>query len=97
MDTSKLDLHLHEYLIRLLEEGKLLPPKIKGIEDVTERFSVFRSLRRASGTRAINCKISSNFIDFVNRWKKVEGSKGKQVSGHMRQYYAEFSHLVEPF
>ena len=72
MDTSNLDLHLHEHLIRLFEEGKVLPPEIKAIEDVTQMFSVFRSLRRASDTRSINCKVSSNEIGLVNRWTRVE-------------------------
>ena len=96
MDTAKLDSHRHEYLIHIFEEGKVLPPKIKGIEDITERFPVFRSLTRASDTRDINCKVSSNDIGFVNLWKKVEEAKGKKVPGLMRHHYAEFSCLVEP-
>ena len=72
----------------------MFPPEIKGIEDVTERLSVLRSLRRASDARAINSKVSSNDTDVVNRWKRVEGAKGKQVSGPIMQHYSDFPYLI---
>ena len=43
MDTAKLDRHVYECLIRLFDERKVLPPETKGTEDITERFSAFRS------------------------------------------------------
>ena len=97
VETSALDNVLHEYLIRMFEEGKTFPPEIKTVEDITDRFSVFRSLRRASDTRALNQGVSEADIDIVNRWKKVERGKGKKSLGSMRQHYAEFTHLVKPF
>ena len=81
----------------MYEEGVIFHPEIKGTEDITERFSVFRSLRRASDTRALNMKVSETDIDVVNRWKRVEGGKGRKTLGSMRQHYAEFTYLVEPF
>ena len=81
----------------MFEEGTTFLPKIRNVEDITDRFSVFRSLRRASDTRALNQKVAETDIDVVNRWKRVEGGKGRKVLGSMRQHYAEFSHLINPF
>ena len=58
---------------------------------------MFRSLRRASDTRSITCRDSSNEINAVNRGKRVKGTTGKQVSGPMTQHYTEFLCLVKPF
>ena len=75
----------------------MFPAEIKSAEDISERFSVYRSLRRASDTRAINMKVSANDIDVVNRWKRIEGARGRKAAGPMRQHYAELSLLVQPF
>ena len=95
--TSGLDALLHDYLTRLHDEGMVFPVEIKDAEDISERFSVYRSLRRASDTRAMNMKVSANDIDVVNRWKRIEGAKGRKAAGPMRQHYAELSLLVQPF
>lgn len=95
--TSELDDHLHFYLGSLFEEGVEFPAEISSVEDVAERFSVYRSLRRASDTRALEMKVSEADIDVVNRWKAVEASKGSRPGRSMRQHYAEVSHLKLPF
>ena len=94
---SHLDSVLHSYLIRLYNEGNEFPEEIKCEEDIRERFAVFRSLRRGSDTRALNQNIAANDIDVVNRWKAVESAKGKRPGQVMRQHYAEFAQLKEPF
>ena len=88
---------LHEQLINLFERGDSFPNEIKTDDDICERFSVFRSLRRASTTRALNQGISTDDINVINRWKAVEIAKGKRPSRPMRQHYAEISLLKEPF
>jgi len=95
--TSILDRTLHDLLIRLYDQGEVFPAEVSCEEDISDRFSVYRSLRRASDTRAINKKVSSNDIDVVNRWKRVETGKGRKFTGPMRQHYAEVSYLIEPF
>ena len=72
-----------------LAQKSQLPSKLK--------FLVLKGLRRASDTRALNRKVSTNDIDVVNRWKKVEGGKGRKASGSMRQHCAEFTYLLELF
>ena len=43
-------------------------------------------------------KVSTNGIDVVNRWKKVERGKGKAVAaGSMRKHCSEFSLLMQTF
>ena len=95
--TSSLDSHLHEYLIRLWEKGAEFPQEIKGEDDISERFSVFHSLRRGSNTRALNANVSQNDIDVINRWKSVESAEGKKPARTMRQHYAETTLLKAPF
>jgi len=97
LSVSKLDEVLHSYLIRLFRDNSEFPLEIKNEEEIEDRYSVFRSLRRASDTRALNQNVSSNDIDVVNRWKTLEAAKGKKPGRSMRQHYAEFSLLKEPF
>ena len=95
--TSELDDHLYFHLGTLFEDGEKFPTEIDSVEDITERFSVYRSLRRASDTRALEMKVSEADIDVVNRWKTVESSKGSRPGRSMRQHYAEVSNLKLPF
>ena len=97
LSISNLDSKLHLFLSQMFEDNEEFPQEIKTTEDIYERFSVFRSMRRASATRAINRKVSSNDIDVVNRWKSAEAAKGKRPNRPMRQHYAEVSELKEPF
>ena len=95
--TSKLNSVLYPCFITLFEEVHVFPVEIKSPEDIMERFSVFCSLRRASDAWEINERVSTNDIDAVNRWKKVENTKEKIVAGSMKKYYAEFNFLAQPF
>jgi len=94
---SQLDARLHDLLGVLFEERIEFPSEIKSAEDIYERFSVYRSLRRGSNTRALNQDVLANDIDVVNRWKSVEAAKGSKPSRPMRQHYAEMSDLRAPF
>ena len=97
LSTSHLDGLLHYYLIDLHQSKEEFPFEIKSEDDICERFSVFRSLRRASTTRAINQGASQVDIDVMNRWQAVEASKGKGPSRAMRQHCAEVNLLKGPF
>ena len=66
MTVTKLDETLHFFLTRLFLKGSEFPLEIKSEEDFEDRFSVCRSLRRASDTRALNQNVISNDIDIVN-------------------------------
>ena len=97
LNAGKLDQRSHTHLIGEHEKVKESPPESKSVKDTTERFSVFRSLRRGSDTRAINMKASANDIDVVNRWKRKEDARRRTVEISMRKYHAEVSFLVETF
>ena len=97
LTSSDLDDNLTRHLEELFLDGASFPLEIKSTDDISERFSVFRSFRRASNTRAINMKVNSNDIDVVNRWKSIEGAQGKKPSRPMRQHYAEVGALIQPF
>ena len=97
LKTSEIDDHLHFYLGKLWEEGHKFPAEISSLEDIAERFSIYRSLRRASDTRALEMKVSEADIDIVKRWKSVEGAKGSRPGRSMRQHCAEVSNLKLPF
>ena len=86
LKTGLIDDTLRSYLVTLFDEGVLFPPEIKSHEDVYERFSVFRSLRRDSDTRALEKKVAVSDIGIVNRWQKIKDAKGKRHSGAMRQH-----------
>ena len=90
MDSVKLEATLNKCLIREHEKGMEFLSEVKSAEDIAERLSVLRSLRRASDTRDVNMKTSSNDIYAVSRWKKVESSRGKVATGS-RKHYADFS------
>ena len=97
LSVSALDAISHDYLELLHADGIPFPQEIKSEEDIRERFSVHRSFRRASNTRAINQKVDISDVDVINRWKSVEAAQGKKPSRPMRQHYAEGSSLLEPF
>ena len=97
LSASELDDKLHFYLRCLYEEGIEFPVEITSIEDVSNRFSIFRSLRRASDTMALERKVAHSDIDVVNRWKTVEKDKGHNARRPIRQHCAEVANLKLPF
>lgn len=97
LKSSEMDDRLHHFLGTLLEEGAKFPAKISSTEDIAERFSIYRSFRRASDTRALERKVLEADIYIVNRWKSVEKAKGPRPGRSTRQHYAEVSILKLPF
>ena len=93
LKTSELDDKLHFFLGAMWEEGVKFLAEISTLEDISDRFSVYQSLRRASDTRALEKKVVESDIDIVNRWKAVEIAKGSRLGRAMRQHYAEVSYL----
>ena len=97
LTSAHLDGMLHYHLIEMLENNEEFPYEIKTDDDICERFSVFRSMRRASATRALNEGVLQSDIDVINRWHAAEEAQGKKPSRPMRQHYAEVNLLIEPF
>lgn len=96
LNTSELDAWLHSYLLRFLEEKTKFPLEIQNEEDITERFSLFRSLKRASDTRSLEKIFSGSDIDIVNRWKTLESADVKRPGTKMRYHCTEVSFLKAP-
>lgn len=96
--TQVLDDMLHEILLNIFQdEPTMFPSTVKGEEDIRKFYQCYRSFRRTSNTRAISQKVNPDSIDIVNRWRKVERSKGSRPSGSMKQHYAELEVLLDPF
>jgi len=82
--VTELDEELHMQLESL---QAIHPHLIESKIDVTEWFSVFRSLRRGSTARAGELDISDNVTNLHNRWRTTEYFKGNRSTSNMRQYY----------
>lgn len=57
--------------------------------DVSEHFSIYRSLRRGSTARASDMKVDSSTIDLHNRWRTSELLGGRRSTKSMRDYYSD--------
>jgi hypothetical protein len=99
LTTAKLDLLLVTILEELHDTNiELFPSSLRqNKEDLGTPYQVFRSLRRASDTRALEKNISKTDIEVVNRWHSVEQAKGNRPSRPMHQHYAQAELLVAPF
>jgi hypothetical protein len=98
LSCSSIDDTLHEILDEIWDSSPhLFPSSISKKEDIRSSYQAFRSFRRASATRAIEKKVSSNDIDVVNRWHSVDAAGGKKPAMSMRQHYTQYNLLLEPF
>jgi hypothetical protein len=98
LSCASIDDSLHEILEELWESHhELFPNTVTKREDIRSSYQAFRSFRRASATRAIENKVSSNDIDVVNRWHAWDAAAGKKPSLSMRQHYTQYSLLLDPF
>ena len=89
---------IHEILLDIFHSKRFLfPTDIVNPDDVTKHYQCYRTFRRSSDTRAIERQVASADIDVVNRWKKVEGAKGRVPGMSMQQRYAQFDQLLGPF
>ena len=81
---NEVDLFLKEQVERVhLGHPELTDSQV----NVEEDFSIFRSLRKGSESRATEVGVKDSEIDLINRWRKTEG-RHKQ-SMRMRDYYLD--------
>ena len=97
--SNDIDKKLQEVLEEIYDKDlSLFPPDIQSPGDIMESYHCFRSLRRASDTRALDMKVSQSDIDCVNRWGQDQRSThGLKLRLPMRQHYAQPELLVRPF
>ena len=94
--TAELNEIFHDLLgMVFLEDPTLFDADIKTRADIEKWFSVFRSMRRTSDSKALADGVSSDDIDTVNRWSLQERAKGRKVVGKkLRHYYADMLRLL---
>lgn len=98
LSCSQLDGQLIDILEEIHEEHpQLFPASVNTKEDIGNGYSVFRSLRRSSDTRALEMNVSHNDITLVNRWSTIERAQGNKASLPMYQHYAQVELLMAPF
>jgi hypothetical protein len=98
LTSRSLDDLLHEVLEDLFESQKnLFSPDVTSLEKLREKYHIFRSLKCAANTRAVDMNVSKSDKDVVSRWEAKEKAGGKKASGPMTMYYAEFDLLIGPF
>ena len=61
----------------------LIEPRTKVHDD----FSIFRSLRKGSESRATEVGVPTRVIDLINRWRRTEGRKKHSMP--MRDFYLD--------
>ena len=84
LSSYEVDTFFKEQVERVQKE---CPHLIESVINVHEDFSIFRSLRKGSESRATEAGVSAREIDLINRWRKME-NKGKR-SLPMRDYYLD--------
>jgi hypothetical protein len=96
--TAQANETLHELLCLLFDhQPSLFPSHVSSHANITAKFHLFRSFRRASDSRAIAKGLNLSDIRVVNRWHKVEKAKGQQPTFDMSQHYAQLDLLVDCF
>jgi hypothetical protein len=94
---------LDSRLVLLLEDifeakPNLFPSHIRANRDeIGTSYQVFRSLRRASDTRALEQNVSKTDIELINRWHNIEKSQGNRPQRPMHQHYAQVDLLLKPY
>ena len=73
------------------------PAEIDEKEKILEYYHDFRTFRHTSDTRALDAGVAGDDIDVVNRWEKKEKAGTKKSGMAMKQHYADFQMLVQPF
>lgn len=76
---------LRKYFTTIQQETDLISAEI----DVTSHYSTNRTMRKTAVTRAARAILSKDLQEDMNRWRKVEKSKNKQLRVNMRQLYSE--------
>jgi len=84
--SSEMDGEFHMQLERVQENHPdLIQPSVM----VSEAFSVYRSLRRGSTSRAGELAIPETVVNLHNRWREVEAGGGHIQTRNMRANYTD--------
>ena len=96
--STEIDEMLIEILEELLDEDpNEFPAEVDTKDKLGDAYHCFRTYRRTSDTQALNAGVGGEDIDIVNRWAKKEKAGNRSMSQPMKQHYADFELLIEPF
>jgi len=96
--TSDMNEFFHAALVDIFESRPdLFPPNIKSMEDVTEKYDVYRSFRRGSQSRATAMKVDVNDDFVVNKWRRKESAGHSRPSQPINQHYTDISLCLDSF
>ena len=80
------DPEFHDRLNRVKDE---MPGFFEPNQDITDAFSLWRSLRRGSTTEARNNKVRQEVVEMNNRWRKWERARGRKPAWNMASHYTD--------
>jgi hypothetical protein len=63
--------------------------------DISESYSLFRSLRRGSTSQAVKNRVPEDIIELNNRWRKFDRARGMKPSLGMKDHYTEIKLILE--
>ncbi len=86
---AKIGNYEDEFLDRMVGARIARPSLFDPGVNVTEVYSLRRSLRRGSTTRARNQGVPEALIEMNNRWRKVESARGRRPGMSMMAHYRE--------
>ena len=98
LKSTEIDDMLLEIIEEMYDESPdSFPAEIDSKEKLRDGYHCFRTFRRTSDTQALNAGVDGEDIDIVNRWAKKEKAGSRTMSQPMKQHYADFELLIEPF
>lgn len=89
--SQELNAELHDVLLEIQANS---PELIVSSIDVKYKYSINRSFRRGSTTRAREKGVSEATISINNRWRQVERSGGSMPNLRMIDLYTEISQTL---
>ena len=98
LNSNAIDELMQELLEEMYEENQdSFPAEVETKEKIVEFYHCYRTFCQSSNTQALNVGVDRDDIDIINRWEKKEKSGGRTNFGGMKQQYAEFELLIQPF
>ena len=96
--TSEMNVLFLECLTEIFErQPSMFGVDIKTVEDIVDKYHVFRSFRRGSESRAVAMKVSEADRYVVNRWRRKEVAGASRVSHPIGQHYVDISQVSPSF
>jgi hypothetical protein len=83
-----------EFLERMIRLKIARPGLFEPGVDISESYSLFRSLRRGSTTEATKNRVAQDIIELNNRWRKFDRARGMKPSLGMKDHYTEIKLIL---